>query len=137
MTSAWSITAAAGAPRGAFVGYPLGHTTGKPHDPVGQRRIVAGALAAFATITEPATIVDLGEEWGDDAWRAKPLGGAALTAPSHDGGGDGNAAAGGNGGDSRTERFDTPQYQTEDDRLAAEARVGSDVACRACVGFDA
>ena len=40
MTSAWSITASVNPPRAAFVDYPLGHTTGQPHDRADQLRIV-------------------------------------------------------------------------------------------------
>lgn len=123
MTSAWSITASAAAPRGAFVDFPLGHTTGKPHDPAGQRAIVEAGLRCLETVTTAGTIVDLGVTWGDDAWRADPM----RTKVRNGSGGT---------GDSRTERHDTPQYQTDDDRRLAEARHGSEVACRACVGFD-
>lgn len=134
MTSAWSITEAVRVPRAAFVDYPLGHTVGEPHDPAGQRELLRAALSCFATIERPETIVDLGLEWGDDAWREQPLRGTARTvtpAPAAAG----RAAA--ERSDSRVERHDTPQYQTEADRTAAEARHGEEVACRACVGFDA
>ena len=46
MTSAWDITAAVGPPRSVFVHHPLGHTTGRPGDPEGQRAIVSAALRA-------------------------------------------------------------------------------------------
>ncbi|MGD9751320.1 MAG: hypothetical protein AB7W59_10020 [Acidimicrobiia bacterium] len=135
MTSAWSITASANPPRAAFVDYPLGHTSGQPHDPADQRRLVRAALDCFATITEPGTIVDLGADWGSQEWRENPLRGASRTAST--GGRKERAAEDGDGsGDSRTARHPTPQYQTDDDRLAAEARHGVDVACAACVGFD-
>jgi hypothetical protein len=108
------------------VDHPLGHTTGKPGDPAGQRAIVEAGLRGFETIIEPGTIIDLGCQWGDDAWRADPL----RTSGAGDGGsGDGS-------GDSRTARHPTPQYQSAEDQQLAEARVGPDVACRACVGFD-
>ncbi len=129
LSSAWSITAAAGAPRGAFVNYPLGHTAGQAYDPAGQNQLLRDALHCFNTITTPGAIVDLGRDWGEQSWRAHPLAGAARTAPP--------AAPGSDGGDSRTERFDTPQYQSDEDRRAAEDRLGPEVACRACVGFDA
>lgn len=136
MTSAWSITAAVGAPRAAFVDYPLGHTSGKPGDPAGQDAILRAALAAFETIDVPGTIVDLGVDWGDDAWRDRPMATSVQdrpvgTGPRSPRGDDGGAE------DARTERHDTPQYQTAEDRALAEARVGAEVACRACVGFDA
>lgn len=130
LTSAWSITAAVKPPRAAFVDYPLGHTSGRPDDPAGQRAIVAAALHTAVTATEPGRIVDLGLDWGDQAWRDDPL----RTGPRQEARGDGQAAGG--GGDARTARHDTPQYQHPDDRVAASARLGEDVACRACVGFD-
>jgi hypothetical protein len=125
LTSAWSITAAVSPPRAAFVDHPLGRTAGKPHDREGQRRIVTAALRLLETARQPGRIVDLGERWGDEAWRADPLGGGA--------GADGRS---GSGGDSRMARHETPQYQRpEDARLAAE-RLGGDVACVACAVFD-
>lgn len=130
MTSAWSITASVNPPRAAFVDFPLGHTTGKALDVEGQLRILRGALAAFTSITEPGTIVDLGEVWGDDGWRVNPLGGGSSGRRA-------KGEAGGSGGDSRVARDPNPQYQTEEDRRLAEARHGPEVACRACVGFDA
>lgn len=109
--------------------YPLGHTAGIPHDVPGQVQLLRDALACFTTITTPGTIVDLGLDWGEQSWRAHPLAGAARTAAP--------PVAGSGGGDSRTERFDTPQYQSDEDRRLAEDRYGPAVACRACVGFDA
>jgi hypothetical protein len=136
MTSAWSITAAVAPPRAAFVDHPLGHTTGKAGDPAGQRAIVEAGLRGFETITEPGTIVDLGVGWGEDGWRADPL---RTAAPNRSGttGTDGAAGNGtGGDGDSRTARHATPQYQSLEDLRLAQERLGEDVACRACVGFD-
>jgi hypothetical protein len=125
LTSAWSITASVNPSRAAFVDHPLGHTSGKPFDGEGQRRIVSAALRLLAEAPVPGTLVDLGEQWGSDDWRADPMGG---------GRGRGDSAA---GGDSRTPRRDTPQYQTDDDARLAAARLGEDVACAACTVFDA
>lgn len=136
MTSAWSITASVNPPRAAFVDYPLGHTSGQPHDPADQRRLVGDALRCFATITEPGTIVDLGADWGEQSWRANPLRGASRTAAAGGARKHRAAADDADSGDSRMARHPTPQYQTDDDRRAAEARHGADVACAACVGFD-
>ncbi len=130
MTSAWSITAAVNPPRAAFVDYPLGHTTGQPHDPTGQRALLEAAFTAFEEATVAGTIVDLGLHWGDDAWRADPMRGDSRTAPKS------KADRGAPRSDSRTERFDTPQYQSDEDRELAELRHGEEIACRACVGFD-
>ena len=126
LTSAWSITAAVNPPRAAFVDHPLGRTAGKPNDPAGQRRIVGAALNLLETATEPGRIVDLGERWGDDAWRSDPLGG-----------GNGSSAGQGSSGDSRTARHATPQYQSDEDARRAAQRLGEAVACVACAVFDA
>ncbi|MPY91655.1 MAG: hypothetical protein GEV08_00920 [Acidimicrobiia bacterium] len=123
LTSAFSITRSVNPPRAAFVDFPLGHTAGRPDDPLGQHALLTKALAAFEGIDRPGTIVDLGEYWGDDDWRADPMGGGR--------------GGGGGGGDTRTQRHDTPQYQSEEDARAAAARLGEDVACRACAVFDA
>lgn len=70
MTSAYDITQAVNPPRAVFLNYPLGHQTGKPDDPAGQRAIVRDALAAFETISRPGTIVELPYEWdaSDRRW---------------------------------------------------------------------
>lgn len=70
MTSALDITQAVNPPRAVFVNFPLGHQTGKPHEPELQRRIVRDAMEAFQTIAEPATIVQLPYEWdsNDMSW---------------------------------------------------------------------
>ena len=94
---------------------------------MGQRRIVEGALRLLETATEPGTIVDLGERWGDDAWRANPLSGGSAGSGTGSGSG---------GGDSRTARHETPQYQTPDDARRAAERLGEEVACVACAVFD-
>ena len=133
LTSAWSITAAVNPPRAAFVDHPLGRTAGKPHDPVGQRRIVGAALALLESATEPGRIVDLGERWGDDSWRSDPLGGGKSSAAVS-----GSSGPGSSGGtaDSRTARHATPQYQSAEDARRAAERLGEDVACVACAVFD-
>lgn len=127
-TSARTITASANQPRAVFVDLPLGHTTGLPHDPVGQRRILTDGLQAAAAMTEPGTIADLPYRYVDDEWKANPLG---WSRKRQDGG-----QAGRSSGDSRTERTDQPVYQTDDDRSAADA-VAWDDQCRVCVGLPA
>jgi len=128
-------------PRAAFVDFPLGHTSGKPFEPELQREIVLAALTMATEPLAPATIRPLGHRWGHDAWRENPMGGGGGGAAGAPADGAGSASSGAAASerrtDSRVERFDTPQYQTEDDaRLAAE-RLGAEVACAACVGFDA
>jgi hypothetical protein len=70
MTSALDITQAVKPPRAVFVNFPLGHQTGKPHQPDLQRAIVRDALAAFTTIDQPGTIVELPYVWdpNDRGW---------------------------------------------------------------------
>ena len=124
LTSALSITAAAQPPRGAFVDYPLGHTSGKADDRDDQLAILRGAFDAFEKIDTPGTITDLGRRWSDDqSWRINPMGGGP------------EAKSSGKTDDTRTARHDTPQYQTVEDEALARDRHGDD-ACLACVGFD-
>ncbi len=66
MTSALDITQAVNPPRAVFVNFPLGHQTGKPHQPDLQRQIVREALRAFETIDQPGTIVTLPYVWDPD-----------------------------------------------------------------------
>ena len=110
LTSAWSITEAVRPPRAAFVDFPLGHTAGKPNRPGLQREIVVSTLELIETLERPGEIVDLGYRWSsDDSWRDRAM--------STD------------GGDDRIERYDSPQYQTEEDRRLAD-QAGS---CDSCV----
>lgn len=70
MTSALDITRAVNPPRAVFVNFPLGHQTGKPHQPALQRQIVSDAMRAFETIERPGTIVELPYVWdaNDRGW---------------------------------------------------------------------
>ncbi len=70
MTSALDITRAVNPPRAVFLNFPLGHQTGKPHEPDLQRQIVRDAMRAFETITRPGTIVELPYVWNpnDRGW---------------------------------------------------------------------
>ena len=109
MGSAIDILKSVNPPRAAFLDFPLGHTTGKPHEPELQREILRQALDAFNTMTEPGSIKTLPFRWSDqDEWK--------KTAMME--------------GDSRTPRHDTPQYQTEEDRIRAEANNAQ--ACAVC-----
>jgi hypothetical protein len=109
MASAVDIIKAVNPPRAAFLDFPLGHTTGKPHEPELQRAIMLEALDAFRTMTEPGSVKTLPFRWSDaDEWK--------KTAMME--------------GDARISRYDTPQYQTEEDRQRAEA--GNPQACPAC-----
>jgi len=72
MTSAWDITLAVGTPRAAYVHHPLGHQTGAPGDPEGQRAIVRAALEAGVALRGPGEIVRLPFRWtSDPGWEER------------------------------------------------------------------
>ena len=109
MTSARDITRAVNPPRAAFLDFPLGHTTGKPNEPDLQRRILVEALSSFETMAAPGSMKELPFRWSEDEeWKAKAFA----------------------GGDERTPRHDTPQYQDAEDRHRAEE--GSSSSCPVC-----
>jgi len=127
MTSALSITRAVAPPRAAFLDFPLGHTTGKPHQPELQRRILLDALAAFESITGPGEVVTLDYEWADDdSWKD------GVMRPRRSGG---QGAAASDYEDDRAPRHDTPRYQSEQDRELAEAALAAG-GCPTCVFLD-
>jgi D-proline reductase (dithiol) PrdB len=102
MASALDIIQAGRPPRAAFVDYPLGHTAGKPFDPDDQLAVIRQGLIAFDTMRVPGQIHRLPNRWSaDDAWKQQA--GAAT------------------GEDTRRPRDETPQFQTEADRVAAVA----------------
>lgn len=108
MSSALDITKAVNPPRAAFLDFPLGHTTGKPHQPELQREILVWAFEGFTAMTVPGSVKTLPFRWDDEDWK--------RTAMME--------------GDTRTLRHDTPQYQNEEDRLRAEAN--SPETCPVC-----
>jgi hypothetical protein len=112
MTSALDITRAVNPPRAAFLDYPLGHTTGKPHDAELQCSILREALGAFELLTVPGAVKMLPFVWSEDeTWKAQAFA----------------------GDDTRTERLDTPQYQTDEDRnLAENAALADSEECPVC-----
>ncbi|MEZ5560353.1 MAG: hypothetical protein R3E86_17645 [Pseudomonadales bacterium] len=123
LSSAYSITASVKPPRAVYVDFPLGHTAGKPGDKALQRRIMIDALNALETILEPGSIRILDYRWSDDdAWKDRVM----RPAPRDSGGSEGAHR------DDRVERHDRPQYQTDDDRLAAEAELARN-GCPSCV----
>ena len=100
MTSALDITQAVNPPRAAFLDYPLGHTTGKPYQPALQRQILLEALAGFSDLAVPGSVKTLPFKWSEDrSWQE-----TAQRGP-----------------DDRRPRYDTPQYQFEEDRAQARA----------------
>ncbi|HLH26609.1 MAG TPA: hypothetical protein VK066_29150 [Chloroflexota bacterium] len=68
LSSAIDITERIRPPRAAFLNFPLGNATGRPHDAAGQRRVVRSALALAETVREPGTIVELPDRWPDPDW---------------------------------------------------------------------
>jgi hypothetical protein len=100
MSSALDITKAVNPPRAAFLDYPLGHTTGKAHDPVIQREILIEALEGFVSLTKPGSVKMLPFQWSEDAsWKETAMA---------------------DNEDDRLPRLDIPQYQSEADRICAE-----------------
>ena len=109
MGSALDIIKAGNPPRAAFLDYPLGHTTGKPHQPELQREILIQAFEGFTSMTVPGSVKVLPFRWSEeDEWKRTAM----------------------MNGDSRTPRSDTPQYQTEEDRRRAEENKTA--ACLVC-----
>jgi hypothetical protein len=117
MSSAYSITAAVNPPRAVYLDFPLGHTAGKPHDAALQRRVLRDTLDALVTIDTPGTIRRLPYRWTeDDSWKDLVM----------------RPGAGGSSEDDRTRRLPDPQYQCEEDRIAAQAAFERD-GCPSCV----
>jgi hypothetical protein len=121
MSSALSITHSVNPPRAVHLDFPLGHTAGKPDQPTLNAEIVGAALEAFETIAAAGEILRLPFAWAEnDDWKDAVM----RPQPGPD---DESAAA-----DDRVERFDTPQYQEEADRLAAEETLASG-GCPTCI----
>ena len=117
MSSALSITEAVNPPRAVYLDFPLGHTAGKPNDPELQRRILRDALDALISIDAPGTIRRLPYRWADDdAWKDRVM----------------RPDPAGSSKDDRIERHPDPQYQCEEDRVAAEAELERG-GCPGCV----
>ncbi len=112
MSSALDITRSVNPPRAAFLDYPLGHTAGQPHQPGLQLEIMREALLAFESLTVAGSVKMLPFAWStDESWKLQAFA----------------------GDDTRTQRLDTPQYQSEEDRIAAgsDAPIESDQ-CQVC-----
>ena len=117
MSSALDITKSVNPPRAVFLDYPLGHTAGPPHSPDIQRRILIETLDIFATAKTPGYIKTLPFEWPENPdWKESS----------------------GMIKDDRLERFDTPQYQTDEDRFRFEDHDRSALSscgCEKCCGL--
>ncbi len=71
LTSAWDISEAVAPPRSVYVHNPLGHTTGPPGDPEGQRALVSAALAS-GLAARRGEIVRLPFRWeADPGWEER------------------------------------------------------------------
>ncbi|MDG2211653.1 MAG: hypothetical protein P8K64_06655 [Acidimicrobiales bacterium] len=109
LTAAHSITKAANPPRAAYVDMPLGYTAGKPHDEEFQKLLLRTALDAGTAIESPGTVIDTAIKWSNDpSWKERASSGLNNGVVSSE-------------GDTRSDRTDIPQYQSEEDREAAEA----------------
>ena len=99
--SALDILEAGKPPRASFVNYPLGFESGRFRDKTDQLAVVREALKGFADIISPG-IVPMDFEWraGWDLLLKREKGKL----------------------DNRSPRTTEPQYQTEDDRSAAEGQ---------------
>ena len=108
LTAARSITESVNPPRSAFVDMPLGYTAGRPHEPESQRDLLRQVFKAAESIDTPGSIVDLDVTWSEDAsWKDKATSGLNNGVNSVE-------------GDSRQPRINEPQYQYEEDKIAAE-----------------
>ena len=108
LTAARSITESVNHPRSAVVDMPLGYTAGRPHEPEFQRDLLRQVFKAAESIDTPGSIVDLDVTWSEDAsWKDKATSGLNNGVNSAE-------------GDSRQPRINEPQYQYEEDRVAAE-----------------
>lgn len=114
-----------GAPRAAYLDFPLGRTSGRPGRPDEQRDLVAAALGLFESLDAPGEIVRLPFDWAeDDAWKDR------VMRPSEDAADRDDEAS--KHEDDRVERRDAPQYQNDRDRLLAEEAMASG-GCPTCV----
>jgi len=115
LSSAWSITRAAFAPRAVYLDFPLGRTAGKAGDAAMQRDVMRAALARLRDAETPGEIVELPYRWAENEdWKfpvAQPR--KAREGQTHQ--------------DDRSARLDTPQYQTVQDAALA------DPACPTCI----
>ena len=127
MSSARDITAAVNPPRAVFLDWPLGHTAGRPQQPVQNAAVMRATLTAFETAATPGTIVDLDVPWADDDdWKDLVM----RPRPSS-----GSSAASETAADERIARSPTPQYQTAIDATAAATHHAGQE-CLVCAGID-
>ena len=108
LSSAYSITRAAFAPRAVYLDFPLGRTAGKRGDTAMQRDIMRAALARVRDAEAPGEIMELPYRWAEtEDWKdrvMRPQAGADSGAHQDD----------------RGARLGTPRYQTEEDAALAD-----------------
>ena len=127
MTSALDITEAVAPPRSMFLDFPLGHTSGRAHDPATGLEVVRRALAAFTEADQPGWIGRQPFRWSaDDSWKD------SVMRPHQP---DSAAADSDGSADDRTPRLDTPQYQSPADAEASASSHESEE-CLVCKGVD-
>ena len=97
--SARDILVAGAPPRAVFVDYPLGHSAGRPFDAVDQLSIVSAAITAFEAFAQNDGVLTLPNQWPEQGWQSSAM----------------NPAA----GDTRSVRDTSPQWQYDEDRIAA------------------
>ena len=108
LSSAYSITRAAFAPRAIYLDFPLGRTAGKRGDVAMQRDVMRAALARLRDAEAPGEIVELPYRWAEtDDWKD------GVMRPQASGNSDSHQ-------DNRSARLGTPQYQTEEDAALAD-----------------
>jgi hypothetical protein len=73
LTSALDITERIRPPRAAFLNFPLGNPTGRPHDAEGQRQILRDVLCLAETAPEAGEIVELPYAWPDPDWEKETI----------------------------------------------------------------
>ena len=141
MSSARDITRAAWPPRSVYLDYPLGHTSGKPHEPELNLHILRDTFAAFAQLRVPGSMAHLPHRWSaSDRWKDKVFAPSTkatdlpecATPDSPEAPQD---ASSGCYEDDRIERHPTPQYQTDEDAAAALASHDGEE-CLVCAGID-
>ena len=99
LTPIWEFTREIGIPRIAAIQYPFGRITGQVGDREGQRKVLLETFAVLQDTREPGQVTHLSFKWPENPDWKGPFG--MLN-------------------DDRRERFDTPQYQTDEDRIRAE-----------------
>jgi len=115
MSAAYSITRSVDPPRSVFLDFPLGQTCGRPDDPQERREIMQTALEQMSSLG-PGEIFRLPFPFADsDEWKntvMRPVQNSDGTRQMND---------------FRTPRLDSPQFQYDADRGAADPK------CPSCV----